>query len=842
VALRKPSDFFEDKNKNGVSESIKDTESFDTFQSYKKNLEKFDAISKFSGSLEDYNENVERVNYLSQQLLGVQEEIKTLLTQEDLDRAMMSQLLVVEETTKDIQSRVKTINNEKLADVREKVEGLTEQVNQFISIDVPKYKSLVIDSENRAYSRYDKFEGRISESIETVQQSIDDVRSSVDEKHEEINENIFEFQDKLTNKVSSVKKTVGKFIEEEKVNISENQIKVRQELENFENKLKEISVDVFESSEDNKNFKSEIAERVDNFFESSNSTFDQNVKEIKDFKQELSEKVDSLEVDLIRNESHIKVQNESLDKIQVDVREAIEKLKINELEEKNASLARKVNYIQEVLDKFNEKQVLTESITEPPSTNNSDPLTPTDQNFVTFDQLQGHYRLFINRIQQQLSTLGGGGETRLEFLDDVDRDSAKVNGKFLKYDSSVGKWVGANASGGAGSQTLDETLGLGNTSSLGMSVGVATATKIHVDPVGSGFTYSEDLVVQGNARVTGILSIGTSSIVLDANNNELRGVQQIRLHSADADVKPVIIKQVTEKIVFVKTEERDGEEVETEEEVSVGIGTTVSINTSGIITASSFVGDVTGIATGATRVYVDESEDDNTDYNIVFTDKDPGPGNSHHTMQVDHTGLTFNPFTNTLKVAHLESTGSILEVNDQLSIRDTLRVRADNEQFLVESNDGTNRFVVDTDNGNTEVMGTLEVDGASTFNSNVNITGVCTFQGNVNLGDNDKLRFGDDIDLEIFSDGSTSYIQESNNSNALWIKSNSTEIRTNGNQPLVLLSSEDLVYVLFIMLRPSKCFSNHWELTSKDTLAFIGNIHVLLLCTISRSQIDIMNP
>lgn len=109
MTLRKPSDFFEDENKNGVSESIKDTESFGTFQSYKKNLEKFDAISKFSGSLEDYNENVERVNYLSQQLLGVQEEIKTLLTQEDLDRAMMSQLLVVEETTKDIQSRVKQL-------------------------------------------------------------------------------------------------------------------------------------------------------------------------------------------------------------------------------------------------------------------------------------------------------------------------------------------------------------------------------------------------------------------------------------------------------------------------------------------------------------------------------------------------------------------------------------------------------------------------------------------------------------------------------------------------------------------------------------------------------------
>ena len=47
----------------------------------------------------------------------------------------------------------------------------------------------------------------------------------------------------------------------------------------------------------------------------------------------------------------------------------------------------------------------------------NDPLTPLDQKFATLDDLQKHYKLFLNRIQQQLSTLGGGGETNLAYMD-----------------------------------------------------------------------------------------------------------------------------------------------------------------------------------------------------------------------------------------------------------------------------------------------------------------------------------------------------------------------------------------------------------------------------------------
>lgn len=66
-------------------------------------------------------------------------------------------------------------------------------------------------------------------------------------------------------------------------------------------------------------------------------------------------------------------------------------------------------------------------------------LSPLNRNFVTHDELQKHYKTFIARVQQQLSTVGGGGETRLRKLDDVDRSTIADN-KFLKYDAASGKF------------------------------------------------------------------------------------------------------------------------------------------------------------------------------------------------------------------------------------------------------------------------------------------------------------------------------------------------------------------------------------------------------------------
>jgi hypothetical protein len=100
------------------------------------------------------------------------------------------------------------------------------------------------------------------------------------------------------------------------------------------------------------------------------------------------------------------------------------------------------------------------------------------------ESLKKEVRYLRNLLYQGLrdiSVQGGGGEVRLEFMDDIDRASATVNNKFLKYNSTTGKWEGSDASGGS-LVTLSDV----NTSNLAnrrlLVYEASTSTFVFVDP------------------------------------------------------------------------------------------------------------------------------------------------------------------------------------------------------------------------------------------------------------------------------------------------------------------------------------------------------------------------
>ena len=211
----------------------------------------------------------------------------------------------------------------------------------------------------------------------------------------------------------------------------------------------------------------------------------------------------------------VKYYDEQIDDVRSELKEGFKSLRV---------LVEEIRQKQEVL----KEEVNNRPIQPDPSESNIDPLTPTDQNFATHEDLAKHYKLFVNRIQQQLYTIGGGGAGFIKDLDDVNFDQTTGTGKLLIYNGS--QWVGIASTAISGSQTLDGVLGGGNTSSLGMSVGVVTATKLHV---GGGTTFTEDLVVTGDARVTGILTIGTATITLDPSTNIVRVGSGITLDASN---------------------------------------------------------------------------------------------------------------------------------------------------------------------------------------------------------------------------------------------------------------------------------------------------------------------
>ena len=74
-----------------------------------------------------------------------------------------------------------------------------------------------------------------------------------------------------------------------------------------------------------------------------------------------------------------------------------------------------------------------------------------------FASLQKEFVAFKQKVVEQLGSLGGGGEVNLQFLDDVQSSTAKVDGKVLQYSSADSKWVGATVS--ATTELLEETDG-----------------------------------------------------------------------------------------------------------------------------------------------------------------------------------------------------------------------------------------------------------------------------------------------------------------------------------------------------------------------------------------------
>ncbi len=143
--------------------------------------------------------------------------------------------------------------------------------------------------------------------------------------------------------------------------------------------------------------------------------------------------------DEISNLPKVKYYEEDIKNVREEFNKGLDSLKIlvEDIRQKQKLAKTEIEDIQEGL--LNEPPENTQSVG-----TGDDPLAPLDKQFPNLKSLADHYRLFINRTQQQLAVIGGGGAGFVPDLADVDFDIATGNDKILVYnaDRNGTKFVG----------------------------------------------------------------------------------------------------------------------------------------------------------------------------------------------------------------------------------------------------------------------------------------------------------------------------------------------------------------------------------------------------------------
>ena len=91
---------------------------------------------------------------------------------------------------------------------------------------------------------------------------------------------------------------------------------------------------------------------------------------------------------------------------------------------------------------------------------------------------------------------------------------------------------------------------------------------------------------------------------------------------------------------------------------------------------------------------------------------------------------------------------STLNVDNAASFQHNVTINADNKEFKIQNNSAQDKFVVDTDNGNTTIQGTVDIVGNTTLTNNLTINGSQTTVGNASsdvLTVNADATFTDDL-------------------------------------------------------------------------------------------------
>jgi len=398
----------------------------------------------------------------------------------------------------------------------------------------------------------------------------------VHENYETLQGNLGDLKDKLDQDIQNLAEDLDTKDFEKRVEIKELQENLGKTKDKIYEELKETVIKIWEHHDQFKDDDRKLKKFVLGKFEVLRSNVDEQIEEFNNKNIEsqnvitdsLREYFDTLKGD-INNLPKVRYYDEDIIRLKKDISKLGEDNKINIKE-----LYRIVEGLQETQHELEEGL-----LAQPPSTDNSDPLTPLDREATSFEQLASQYRLFTNRVQDQLAALGGGGARVISDLEDVVLGSGanigiQTEGWTIgwstarnRFEPSEGGGVGA-----AGTWTTDSVgihttkkIGIGTTQakadyhlyvqgdgfftgsvtglgtihfddvthvdSTGIStfqdginitgggLGIGTTNRRHSLVVGNPGAAGTSVLIHGDTRIVGVLTVGSESITIDGDNN-----------------------------------------------------------------------------------------------------------------------------------------------------------------------------------------------------------------------------------------------------------------------------------------------------------------------------------
>ena len=364
----------------------------------------------------------------------------------------------------------------------------------------------------------------INEDFSNVRDTISTLAARVEQELENIleTENTDRFNTKtdfktIHERVDKTRKDIFKELREQSMVVWDLQKKLKENQKKFEKKVSE-----------------QVTDDIGDFKEITNST-------VKNLEETITNSTETLATFMDNEVTGLKERIESLPKpkyYEEDLKKVHKELKnLTELK----ALVYDIQLKQKDLEMLQEGYLLNEPPDEAEDIGSGkDPLTPMDQKFATLKDLAEHYRIFINRVQTQLSTMGGGGAGFIKDLDDVTFDETTGHNKLLIWNNTDKKWVGiASTAFTSEAETLDQTLKKGNTSAMGMNVsGITSLSKTTNSTafnngaliVSGGVGIAKSLTVKGNISCAGtvfyedVTNIDSVGIITANNNVEVVGV------------------------------------------------------------------------------------------------------------------------------------------------------------------------------------------------------------------------------------------------------------------------------------------------------------------------------